>query len=457
MNKKIKILLILFTGFTINSFGQKCTGQYEVGDYFINEMKKGTVCFKRETEKRSDNIFFTRYTFKAEGGRETYYLDFSFYNELNKIVVRYTNQENIESEPKQIKFDPEGSVILFKDYRANDTTINKEEFCNILFSIPQKEKPYISLYHFELMDNGAVIFKLNDISNEKISYHKAISTAFLLRTTTTPVPTLLSTNSISNTSKILDLKLEINEYSDSIKKQIEIDDQGLMEKLWPRKAEGELLNKITNRLNSEFYKYLKNVFPYQNISCQIDFNFNYGADGKNLTLKNMYFINSLPVKWLEDSIRAFILPKLNQLVFEPMTLTLNNNNLENNYKKRFNDKISRLNLNDKNAYDLNENSKKIIENLDNLSKRTQPVNTEFTYKLGYQSKIKFEVWKYEQKSRKGGESLIIENSNEQITPPLRTLFFSNIILEKKKSKYNVKRTEVSINNEKPVEDLKPNY
>lgn len=447
MIKIIQILLCFSFCFTIKTFSQKCISPYQPGVYLFENIKINSLCYLRDADKMDNNIFHTFYTFKVDRDKENYSLDFYFNKEENTISIYFSKGSN-SKENKTIKIEPEGSLVMFNDYKTNDLTIRQDVSYTTIFTISNPEEPYITLNQFQMWGSPEILFKLRDIDNDKLLLHNLKAKEYL---------STIKDPGRENKIDIESMKKEMTEYQDSILKQIEKDDLRLIEKLWPREAESEVLHKITNQLNSEFYKYLKNVFLYQDINCQMEFNFKYGDDGKNLVLKKINFINSLPVKWLEDSIRAFVIPKLKQLKFDPMNIALSNDNMVENFKKRFSDRINKLDLNNKNERELKDNYEKIIEKLEIYSRREKTLNTEFTYKLEYKSKVKYEVWKYEQKSRKSEEKLFIENSNEQITPELRILFFKNITTEKRKEKYMIKRAEITINKDKPVEDLKPNY
>ena len=427
MNKRIQIILVTFFCVLTKMYSQKCPAPYEAGKYTFDQNEIGSICVFRDLDlNRANNVFHTSYKFKVDGGKENFLLDFYFDKINNNISIKFENKNTNTILNRSIAIDRGGSLYIFRDYKQNEPIINPDDDSSTIFIINNIEVPYVTLNQFQLMDSKEALFKLRDINKEILALHIAKIKK--------PVP--IDSEVRNPPIDISALRREINNYRDSLLSQIEKNDQDLLAKLWPAKADGYVQKKFTTELNTICYNYFKNIFPYKDFNSQVELNFYCGADGKNLTLKSIRSINSLAVSWLEDSFRVFIQPMLNQTIFETKTIKLENENLVTEFNKRFSDRISQLNPKDTNTntntMDLRDSIFKIRDMLGNLTERIKPVSTEFSYLLNYQSKVKSEYWRYEVASRKRAEILSIEDSNDPITPEMRTQFMSKISFMKKK-------------------------
>ena len=149
-----------------------------------------------------------------------------------------------------------------------------------------------------------------------------------------------------------------------------------------------------------------------------------------------------------------MVPQLRQIDFETMTVQRDNKNLITDFNARFSETINKLNRKDSWVDEVLDIQKKIRDELSTKMVRPKKIPTEYTYILNYQSVIKDEVWEYREKTTKKPEVLGPVDSNEQISNDLKSKFRNRDIIRAKKSKYNIKRCDVTINNEKPVQDLK---
>ena len=188
-------------------------------------------------------------------------------------------------------------------------------------------------------DSEALIFKMKEIDEAKLNNHNTIALLY----------TSLEQNSPISPTPGLDIKALKNEmlgYKDSVIKQIENDDQQFIESIWPREASNELSRKFSAQLNNIFYNYFKNLFPYQAHDSRVEFKFICNPAGRVYTVKDVRSINSLQIKWIEDSFRVFVVPQLRQIDFETMTVQRDNKNLITDFNARFSETINKLNRKD---------------------------------------------------------------------------------------------------------------
>ncbi len=444
MNKISLILVLFIFCLTTKIFSQKCRLPYENGDLIINDSKKGIVCFLREPDQNVvGNIFHTKYTFKINGEKETY-LDFNFYKDQNIIEIIYTDATGSKT-PKSIKFDPAGSIWMFKDYKANDTLINKYDSDTILFTIIDPSKPYITLNHFQLMDNDEVLFKLQDINDDKLLLHTLAAKLYYARIKPQPIP--VDETAIKQHQKnIEEIFNEMRDYTDSVIKKIKSDSSDIIKNGKNGQileATSEVSQKFKIQLDSIFIPYYKNIFHFEDSTC--DFEIKCFCDGEG-KIKSCYIhsVESTPIKWFEDSFNFILKPRIEEGIYKTMTTSLNNPNLTNEFTNRYRTKFDNLDpTNDeKNSFDKLQVS--ILRKLENYSVLEINCPTNYTYDINYRSTVKEDIWIYE-KDKKGNTTVRIDGAVDQPAPDL-IIYFKENIGRPKKGKYNINTNEISINN-----------
>src|SRR5258705_13206045 len=131
MNNKILIILYVGLIFSLKLFSQDCQLSYEKGTILnMAESNRGYFCFKKDPEPLIDStpdVYHTKYTIALGKGREAYNIHFYFYKKLDSISVKYMNTTSGKTASEEIIFRPRSSIRMFKNYRANDTTINEND------------------------------------------------------------------------------------------------------------------------------------------------------------------------------------------------------------------------------------------------------------------------------------------------------------------------------------------
>ncbi len=450
MNNKLIVLFCLFSYLGTNLYSQKCPSSYQSGDYIFADNKINKVCYLREPDLDTLGSFFhTKYTFTAEGGKDNYTIDFNYSKTDKKITIGYFNKVTNYRTEKIVRVDPNGSLYIFKDYKQNDIINNKENTDVTLFTINEPERPYVTINQFQLMDNLEILFRLRDLDNEKTVLHN-FKVSDYLRTIKKVMPEIPDKKNID----IEGLKKELKTYNDSVLNQIKEQDQKFVDNIWPKEASYELTNRFKIQLDAFFYTYFKSIFPYQNHNSRIEFTFICDADGKIKKVKNIHSANSLQIKWIEDSFKINVLPLLQQKIFETMTELRENLKLIDDFNKVFNERINNLKADIIGVPEIRRARAEIIEDLSKQIQRVKNIPTAYTYTFYYESTVKDEVWEYHIKTSKKPEVLGPVDSNEQISDDLKSKFRNRDIIISKKSKYNIKRCDVKINDEKVVKDLK---
>lgn len=448
--KKSLLLLICLNFIATKIISQKCNAPYQPGEYLVGESKAADLCFLREPEIKNDGIkFHTRYTFNADAGREHYILDFYFDKASSQISVSYNDKNSKFKTDSIIPVDTLGSLFIFKNYMQNDTTITKDDGdATIVFSIYNIEEPFITLNQFKLLNLGA-LFKLVDIEDDQLEKH--ISKVQSLRSS---IKNEIIDRAGENKIDVFALKKEIEDYRDFVFAQLDNDDKTAIDEIWPKEASNQLAKEFTDKLNTFIYPYYKNVFPYQEHDSRIEFNFICNAEGKINNVKDIHSVNSLQIKWIEDSFKLHIMPRIQKEVFGNMAIQRRNLNLISDFNSRFSGRIDMLERRDSAVDDILVLQKEIRDGLVKKMERSKNIPTRYTYILSYKSSTKYEVWKYAPPNNKRGEILGPDGSTEQISDVLKSKFRNGGIIQEKKSKYNIERCDVFINNETKAEDLR---
>ena len=449
MKTKFCVYLFLFICVSVKLFSQKCPALYTIGDQFISE-EKHRMCFKSETEKSSNNIYYTKYTVLTQGGKETYLMDFIVDYGSNKINISYTNQFNNKLPPREVRFDPQKSLILFKDFKANEQNIRKDENDTILFGINNEEEPYITLYHFQLLDNATVSFKLNDVDDFTRNSHNKI--AYLIN----KIDSVKVPEPCESPVNIKELISEISKYKDSVLKHInnEIENINIGH---PLEANESLSKEFSDKLDIVFKNYYKNVFPYQDFDSKIEIVFDCNKEGKIEDYKSIRSINSLQIKWFEDNFLSTVMGQVKSERFNTMKDSKSYPSALDNYSLRFGKKINKINASEKpdQVVDLRKIN---LQTLNELSAYyiSKEVNspTRFTYTINYKSTVKHETWEWKIDKN---DSVTIRplNSTEEISQALINKFKINVPQKRKTTKYQVKRCDVYMNGNIIGEDLQP--
>ena len=449
MNKKLFLQLIYTFCLSLQIFSQNCHTSYIPGTLLLNGDPDGTLCYKKLPELNIvNNIYHTNYTFRVNGQKEIYQLDFYFYRSLDSISIIFSNQQTGYRDTNYTKFDRKGSFWMVKDYKANDTLINRSDNYSILFTIPEIDNPYITLNQFQLPDNKAMEFGVSDINPLQLRLHIAESKLYFDRykpgSSMTPEARI----------KVLkDLSGEMSAYKDSVINEIKNSEELSGKNKQPVDA-GNLLNEqFAIQLNPIFINYYKTIFQYQDFCSTIQIVFTCDINGKIEKVNDIYSVNSQQLKWFEDSFKNNVLPQIAAKNFKSVTESWKAPQLQVNFDNKFLERIKTLNLSPAETPAFAQLKKEIYDEFAGYRDKEIYRPTLYTYRLRYQSIARDEVWEYKLRTDKKPEVLGPIGSTEQISEDLKSKFRRDYIRKKKGSRCDIKRCDIIINNEPKGQDI----
>ena len=453
MNKKIFLPLIFCLCLSLQVFGQACrNSSYEPGTLLLNgEEEVGALCFKRLPDPNPiSNVYHTNYTFKVNGNKETYQLDFYFYRSLDSISIIYFNELTGNRDTNHTKLDRRGSMGMVKNYKANDTLINRSENYPILFTIPEIDKPYITLNQFQLPDDKTKAFGVSGINTLQLKIHIAESKLYFERYKPgNPMTPEAREKALKN---LLD---EMTDYKDSVIEELKNAEDLLRKSKQPVQANNLLNEQFAIQLNPIFIDYYKTVFPYQDCNSTIQIVFICDTNGKIERENDIYSVNSQQLKWFEDSFRNKVLPLITAENFKNVTESWKAPPLKSNFDDKYLERIKNLNLRPDETLVFSKLKRDIYDEFTQFRDKEINRPTLYTYRIKYQSIVRDEVWEYKPKTDKKPEVLGPIGSAEQVSADLKSKFRNGDFIRAKASRYDVKRCDILINNDLKGQDIQP--
>ncbi|MBL0180994.1 MAG: hypothetical protein IPP96_01400 [Chitinophagaceae bacterium] len=455
MAKKIFFYLICSFCLSLQVFGQAClNSSYEPGTLLLNgEEEVGALCFKRLPDPNPiNNRYHTNYTFKVNGNKETYQLDFYFYRSLDSISIIYFNEQTGHRDTNYTKLDRRGSMGMVKNYKANDTLINRfEKNYPILFTIPDIDKPHIILNQFQLPDDKTKAFVVSVINTLQLKIHIAESKLYFDRYK--PGNLMIPEAREKELKNLLD---EMTDYKNSVIKELKNAEELSGKNKQPVQANNVLNEQFAIQLNPIFIDYYKNVFPYQDCNSTIQVVFICDANGKIEKENDIYSVNSQQLKWFEDSFKNRVLPLITAESFKNVTESWKAPPLQSNFDDKYLERIKNLNLRQDETTPFTQLKIKIYDEFAKFHDKEINRPTLYTYRIKYQSIVRDEVWEYKPKTDKKPEVLGPIGSTEQISEDLKNKFRREYVPKKRESKYNIKRCDIIINDQLKGQDIKFN-
>lgn len=460
MLKKIIVTVIISFCITVMAHAQKCPPSYEKGRLFINEVEQGFVCYLREPDPYvENNVYRTKYTFRLNGTAEMYVLYFLYYKSLDSISIVFNNPNGMSVIQKQngIKLEPNSSLVLFRDYKANDTAIKLSDDNTILFNIPEPEKPYVTVNQFQMPDNETVGFSLDPINTLLLELHNTKAKLFYCQKKPG------SMNSWQFQKEASSLKREIRDYRDSVNTRMKQVTQDMLASRKPEDAD-EALNEIFKaKMDTIFKNYYKNIFMYRNDSSIIEVTFICDEEGKITKIaagnNGVRSINTAQIRWLEDSTRTILLRLISKENFHNIIETMKTPPLMQDFNYRFFDRINKLNCNPDGSQDVTRAKTELRELIESVRAdfdrhRDKEVRrpTQYKYTFKYQSIVLTEDWVFDV-TRKGYQYIGPKVFSE-VPLEIKTLFRERVLPpDRKQDDYKVKRCFVKFNDVLIGEDL----
>lgn len=431
--------------FAVNLYGQNCPLEGEI--FNAKEIKIETrVCFKREVNvDQNINAYHTKYVISSISRKELYNIDFYYFNLYDSIFIKYKEILTGESIPHFINIDTIGSKIMFKDYQANDTTINLIGKYSILFTIPDISKPYITLNQFRLIENPDNYMILNEIDNSLWKKHLEEAKAYLIAKK--------EAEDNDRQQKVDKLINKMNVYKEKVLKISKQKDSTYFFKK-PLIATGEMQNDFKKKITDIIKGSFKNIFPYKEIDNDIYFTFFCGSNGKIDTAKTDFIKNDL-LGWFVDSFKTIIYPIIETDIFKTRIERIYTPDLSDEFNELFQDNIAQIKpIADSPQWDTINRTRKNIDSLIEMySIKDINIPTIYNFRLSYKSTVKTSTYKYK-KNKDGPDEITELKVADPISEELK-IIFKNKIVVKDITKYNIKICSVFIDKILLGHDMKP--
>lgn len=462
LENKLLVLLFLFFGFSLKLFSQDCQPSYEKGSVINKgESRQGYFCFKKDPEPLIDSIpgmYHTKYTISFGKGRETYNIHFYFYKLLDSISIKYMNTVSGKMTTEEIAFKKHSSIRMFKNYKANDTTINANDIYYTLFTIPDTLRPYVSLNQFQLPDNSNICLKFTEIDPEKLQQHDAETrNYFRLEDSISIVKKTDAENRLRHKNTIDSIFRSMNDYKDYAIKKI-IDEDSVFKLKGPvAEAPLDLLEEFRTKVDPLFREYLKNNCPFENYDSEIRFTFISNGNGKiNINKTQIESINSLRIKWIEDNFKMSIQSHIEEGIYRTVNTVRTNTGIIAEFNNIYVEAINYLKANSGNEEykEFLVFKNKIYSELEKyILDRDINTPTKYTYSIKYRSTVSIEDWIYEI-NKKGVEKIGPKKAVEATSDELKILFKKNIA-KPGIGKYHIKICNAFLNNNLISLDISP--
>lgn len=459
MNSK-RTLIVLFLSFCFISklIAQNCGRTYYAGTMInVTENKNTKICFKMDPAPDSiADVYHSKYTVLGTGGTEIYTIHFYFYSALDSISILYINTITGKDARKEIRFDEHSSVRIFKNYKANDTSIDKnDQFCT-LFSIPDPSHPYIVLNRFQCIDDPAIYLSLEPINSEKLQQHFLDVEVYKKWRDSVNIVTENKRQLAAQRKRQINAFLnEMKEYKEGVIKNIKAEDNEVKANGAPFMADPEFLNQFKTKLDLLFINYYRNIFTCKEFDGEIGFTFICNADGKIDSLKTLiYPISSSRIIWFEDSFKVNIAPLVLNDTYQSSTTRRFSPNLKSDFDLKFLNQFDQLQPTNPEFEEFLKVKKEIYNDFESFYVRSFKVPTKYSYSIKYRSTVENAEWLYEI-NRKGVEKIGPKGSTQAIPENLINTFKTKIA-KPKVGKYPVKICTVYINDRPVGQDIQSN-
>jgi hypothetical protein len=459
MNNKFFVILFLGLGFSIKIWAQDCQPSYEKGFVFnMAENNLGFFCFKKDPEPLIDSmpdVYHTKYTIAFGKATEAYNIHFYFYKRLGSMYVKYMNTVSGKTGTEEITFKEHTSIRMFKNYKANDTTISENEQYCTLFTIPDTMRPYVTLNLFQLPDNKNICLGFTQINPEKLLQHRKEAADFFKWEDSVAVATKAEEERrIRHKNTVDSLFRDMNDYKVTVIQKITEDDSLFKMNGPVLEAPGSYLEAFKEKIDPVVFEYFKNIYPYENFDSEIRFTFTCNGEGKmDNGRTQVESVNSLRIKWFEDSFKVNIQPFIEAGVYKTVTAPRANPGLITSFNDKYSDATKYLTENaDYKEFMTIRN--KIYSDLDKyILSRDISTPTKYTYSVKYRSTVSVEDWIYEI-NKKGVEKIGPKKADEVISEDLK-MVFRNKIAKPNVGKYHIKICRVYLNNKLVGLDIVP--
>lgn len=444
----MKVLSIFFIVclLTVKLFSQDCSGFKAFKSVKLRE----TICYSQDFWYDSTlNIYHTKYIISSVNNKDLYLIEFQYFKLFDSVVINYKDSINKISDHNKVLIDQGGSGIMFKDYVANDTSINQYAQCSMLFTIPEAAEPYVTLNNFKPLGNPDIFITITEVNPDKLEEHNRIARNYLI--------TRSITDSLEIESKVDSLISYMNEYLINKKKEIQSEDETILNKP-PEKASLLLSNEFKNLLDTTISNLVSDSITFKEIIIKIlNFKFYCNAKGE-IDFSKPGYENQEELEWFQDSIGINLKQIIGSLNFKTIRERIYSNDLWGDFMKNVNERREKINMNPEQWDRYTKTREKIQKEFDLLSDREINLPTIYNYRVIYKSTIRKAKWKY--KIKKDGNDEVIEipenkksEQNDKINQDLVDIFKKKIVM-KDKSKYDIRICEIFLNGY-PISDIEP--
>lgn len=404
-----------------------------------------------EVEKREpDPICFTRDTFPKNyrtkyiillNDNEIYEVNFSYFKgkDSSSFLIFYIDKRANYCGTKKITFENGSSFFIIKNYSPNDTVVDYEDrSVSILFSVPDKDEPYVTLNRLLSIDDEKTIYKLTHIDQEVLKNHINATRYYLESKYRDSVTKAKYQLAVGN------LKSEMVKYkTEKIDEIIRIENYRKT-KIATTSAPDRLQQQFKDTLDMILIPYFKSNYPVDGFNLIGDFEFQCNGYGKIDSSIKLFSRTGENINWFKDSFNARVKPAILSGKYETPMEADDHPNLSIEFDNKFKERMYKLNPD---GNEFAEILKQINTAFEDYRARKINVSARYSYAFKYRSEIRETAWRY---SASDGTIKPI-NKNESIDDVLNALFKAKVS-DSRSGRYSVRICNIFINDK----DMGPN-
>ena len=464
MSRKISILVLIIVIAT-KAYCQDCPALFEKGNMcYLPGERQASFCFKKDPEILLDSIpgvYHTKYTVSLDKGREAYTIHFYFYKALDSISIIYFNAASGKIISEELRFPEHSSIRMFKNYRANDTSITENDRLCTLFTILNIERPYVTLNQFQLPDNKNTYLTFTAVIPDKLILHQNETSAYFKWKDSTDLAKETELKRVVERTHMLDSMLkEMKDYEAVLIKKV-IDSNEYL-KLYSTAADASIIytEEFKRKQAHLFTGFLKKIFPVEDLNSSIKLTFICNGEGRiDPSKTTIDSTGSSRIKWLEDSVKIYVLPIIDMIGYRTMSIYQAYPNLIFDFENKNRSTINYFNsasVDNSEYRKFIREKRPIIDSLDRYSVGKEiHLPTRYTYVINYKTTVVPAEWVYEIDSKKNEERIMSRKNNEYIPDELKTLFKKKIA-KQGIGKYKIRICSVYLDDILIGQDIFPN-
>lgn len=170
--KKSTFILACLLNWFLNGFGQ-CSGETGLRIDLSDNSSTG-ICYT-ETYSYDENVYTSKYVLSGLDSLLIYTVrvDWRKDGDGSFITIKITDGQSQDCRVKSIAWENDYIASMVKDESFIDTLISKDGNYSMLFTIPERDKQFITLNHFQSCHSPNVYYRLHPVNDYYLQRHIA--------------------------------------------------------------------------------------------------------------------------------------------------------------------------------------------------------------------------------------------------------------------------------------------